>query len=260
MTGFPLLTSEGVAVFILIFLRIGAIVVMIPVFGDRAVPARVKAGLSLVIVLILYPLIRFPLPGGYLDDIFTMVAGMLGEILIGVLIGFAARCIFAAIQSAGEMAGIQIGFSMANVIDPLGSTQISIISEFLYLMGMLVFLIVDAHHIFLVSLAETYQYVPPLGFGFSGELMQLLTGMTAKLFLTAVKLSAPIIAVVLLINIGLAVIARTVPQINVFIIGFPIQVAAGLFFLGLTAPIFGKMTAQLFLRLQTELMALLKAM
>ncbi|HON23982.1 MAG TPA: flagellar biosynthetic protein FliR, partial [Syntrophales bacterium] len=72
--------------------------------------------------------------------------------------------------------------------------------------------------------------------------------------------SAPVMAVVLLINIGLAVIARTVPQINVFIIGFPIQIAAGLIFLGLTAPIFGKMAAQLFLRLQTELPALLKLM
>ena len=90
--------------------------------------------------------------------------------------------------------------------------------------------------------------------------MQVLTGMTTKLFLTAVKLSAPVISVVLLINIGLAVIARTVPQINVFIIGFPIQVAAGLFFLGLTAPIFGKMVAQLFLRLQTELTVLLRVM
>jgi flagellar biosynthetic protein FliR len=260
MTGFPLLTLESVAVFILIFLRIGAIVIMIPVFGDRAVPARVKAGLSLVIALILYPLIRFPLPDGYLDDMFRMAAGMFGEILVGVLIGFAARCIFAAIQAAGEMAGIQIGFSMANVVDPLGSAQISVISEFLYLMGMLVFLTVDAHHIFLAALAETYRSVPPFGFVFSGELMQVLTGMTTKLFLTAVKLSAPVISVVLLINIGLAVIARTVPQINVFIIGFPIQVAAGLFFLGLTAPIFGKMVAQLFLRLQTELTVLLRVM
>jgi flagellar biosynthetic protein FliR len=260
MTAFPILTLESVAVFILIFLRTGAIVVMIPVFGDRAVPARVKAGLSLVIALILYPLIRFPLPDGYLNDVITMSVGMLGEILIGVLIGFTARCIFAAIQAAGEMAGIQIGFSMANVIDPVGSVQISVISEFLYLMGMLIFLIVDAHHIFLAALAETYQYVPPGGFAFSGGLMQILTGMTAKVFLTAVKLSAPVMAVVLLINIGLAVIARTVPQINVFIIGFPIQIAAGLIFLGLTAPIFGKMAAQLFLRLQTELPALLKLM
>jgi len=260
MPGFPVLSFEQTAVFLLIFLRVGAILVMIPVFGDRTVPNRVKATLGLVVALLLYPLIKFELPPAYQDNLIVMIAGMAGELFVGILIGFTARCIFAAIQSAGEMAGIQIGFSMANIIDPLSSMQVSIIAEFLYLLGMLVFLVVDAHHIFLASLVESYQRIPPLEFNFSGPLAQLLTTMTGNLFLIAIKLSAPVVAVVLLINIGLAVIARTVPQINVFIIGFPLQIAVGLFFLGAMAPIFVKMAGRLFLQLQDELTMLFKLM
>ncbi len=260
MAGFPVLTFEQVGVFLLIFLRIGAIFVMLPIFGERSVPAPVKATLSLVLTAMLYPFIRFPLPESYLDNLFMMVMAMGGEIFIGVLIGFTARCLFAALQSAGEMAGIQIGFSMANVIDPLSSMQVSIIGEFLYLVGLLVFLAVDAHHIFLSVLAESYQRIQPLGFAFSGPLMQLLIDLTKNIFLVAVKICAPLIAVALLVNVGLGVIARTVPQINVFIIGFPLQIAAGLFFLGLMAPIFVKMTGRLFLHLQSDLAALFKVM
>jgi len=260
VAGLPALTFEQIAVFLLIFLRIGAILVMIPIIGDRAVPVRVKATLSLTLALVLYPLIRFPLPEAYRSDIVQMVIGMAGEVLIGVLIGFAARCLFAALQAAGEMAGIQIGFSMANVIDPLSSMQVSIIGEFLYLVGLLIFLAVDAHHIFLAVLTESYERIEPLGFAFSGPLLQLLIDFTTNIFLIAAKICAPLIAVALLVNVGLGVIARTVPQINVFIVGFPLQIAAGLFFLGLMAPMFVKMAGRLFLHLQADLAALFKVM
>lgn len=235
-------------------------VVMIPVFGDRVVPVMVKAGLSLLLSLILYPLLNIPIPPQFMTNTFMTVMGMAGEVLIGILMGFAVRCIFAAVQAAGEMVGVQLGVSMANVFDPLSSIPVSIISEFLYLMALLVFIQIDAHHILLAALADSFHHIPPFAFAVKGGLMKLLLKLTADVFWIAVKLSAPIIAVAVLINIALAVIARTVPQINIFIVGFPIQIAVGLIFLGLAAPFFVMMLDRLFLGLPAELRALYSLM
>ncbi|HON99414.1 MAG TPA: flagellar biosynthetic protein FliR [Syntrophales bacterium] len=253
---FPIVTPEQVSAFILIFLRVTTILVMIPVFGDRAVPARVKGGLGILVTLILYPLIRIEVPDLFTADLFFLATAMSQEVLIGILIGFACRCLFMAIQAAGELTGLQIGLSMANIFDPLTSVQITIVSEFLYLMGALVFLMVDGHHIFLAALRDSYQYLPPFTLSLKGSLMTMLLRLTADVFRIALQLSAPVLAVAVLINVSLGVIARTVPQINVFIVGFPLQIAVGLIFLGLGIPLFVRLTGQLFLGLQKELRVL----
>jgi flagellar biosynthetic protein FliR len=256
----PFLSAEHVEAFILVLLRVSAIIVTIPVISDTSVPVQIKAALSILITLIIFPLVlqSIPQPANY--QVLILMYRMAGEVMIGVIIGFAARLVFAGIQMAGDMIGFQMGLSVANIIDPMTSQQVSIIAELQYLMAMLVFLAVDAHHIFFSAIIQSYSILNPLTFHFSGQLMQSIFEFSQEMFVIAVKLGAPLMAVMLFTNVGLGIIARTVPQMNIFIVGFPLQIAIGLIFLGLTAPLFVKITQGLFTGLEVKIGSLLRLM
>ena len=259
--GEPVLNIEYILIFTLVFLRIGAMLVMIPVMGEGSVPLRVKAGLALLISLLVFPMIRAEIPHLQADsEILAVAFAMAGEVLIGVIIGFAAKIVFAGIQFAGDMIGIQMGFSIVNVIDPLSSTQVSVMSEFQYLVAMLVYLSIDAHHTFIYAMIDSYRVISPFDYHFSGSLIQSLIMFSTGLFVIAVKISAPVMAVLLFTNVSLGVVARTVPQINVFIVGMPLQIAVGLIIFGLTIPLFVMLVQRALHSLSAEVYILLRLM
>jgi flagellar biosynthesis protein FliR len=252
----PLITPELASAFILVLVRVGAVIMMSPLFGDASVPATVKWGLSILITLLLFPLVRAGIPPMKDLALLPMILGIAGELMIGVIIGFAARFIFAGIQLAGDLLGFQMGFSVASVIDPTSSTQVSVIAEFQYLLSLLLFLAVNGHHVFISGIADSYQAVPPLSFHFSNSLLQAMVGLSKDVFVIAIKISAPVTAVLLFTNVAMGLLARTVPQMNVFMVSFPLQIAVGLLFIGLMAPVFVKVSQYLFLSLprQTEML------
>ena len=255
----PNMSAEQVEILVLIFLRVSAMIVTIPIVGDSVVPFRVKGGLSLLITLLLFPIV--PTAAWKLSsDIFSMVFRMAGEIMIGVMVGFTSRLIFDGIQLAGQLIGFQMGFSIVNVIDPINNEQVSIISQFQYLVAVLIFLVMNGHHIFLYAIGESFRILPPLGFHFSGELMQLILGFVKNMLEVAIKTGAPIIAVLLFMSVGLGLVARTVPQINIFIVGFPLQIAIGLIGIGLTLPVFLRVVESYFSNLEGEIISLLRLM
>jgi flagellar biosynthetic protein FliR len=259
--GTPVLNIEYILAFTLVFLRISAMLALMPVIGETAVPIRVKAGLALLIALLVFPAIRMENPSLKTDaDIVAVGLAMIGEVLIGVTIGFAIRIIFAGIQFAGNMIGLQMGLAIANVFDPVSSSQVSIMAEFQYLFAMLVYLAVDAHHLFIYAIVDSYRFVAPFGFQFSESLMQLIVLFSKGLFVTAVKICAPVMAVLLFSNVALGVVARTVPQINIFIVGMPLQIAMGLIILGLTIPFFVTAVQRALHSLNTDIQTLLRLM
>jgi flagellar biosynthetic protein FliR len=262
MTGMPMIHAEQVLLFTFLFLRIGAILIMIPIMGERSVPLRVKGGLAILISLLLLPTVRITLPAQSESEaeIFLLAIAMCSEVLIGIVIGFAAKIIFSGIQFAGQMIGIQIGFSIVNVIDPISSAQVSVISEFQYLVALLIYLAVDAHHMFIVAIADSYRFVAPFAYHFSGSLIQHILVISKELFVTAIKICAPVMAVLFFTNVALGVVARTVPQINIFIVGFPLQIAIGLTILALISPFFAKVVQGLFAGMQSEVNLLLRLM
>ena len=259
---FPLFPPEAILLFILLFLRVSAMVIVIPVLGDTASsPARVKAGLVILISFLIFPTLLADSPPIQTDwGLFTLAFAMAGEIMVGVIIGFTARFIFAGIQLAGEINGIQMGFAMANVFDPVSRINTSSISNFQYRIALLVYLAVDGHHIFIMAIADSFQILPPLGMHFSPSLMKLLLTYSSAIFVTAVKVSAPIMAVLLFLNVALGIVARTVPQINVFIVGLPIQMATGLIIFGLTAPLFAQFIQRAISGLPNQIRAVLQLM
>jgi flagellar biosynthesis protein FliR len=259
--GIPLLDPEQVVAVVFVFLRIGAMLVMIPVIGEASVPVRVKGGLAILITLLVYPVVRPDIPAWSLQtDTLGIAWAILGEILIGVFLGFAAKLVFAGIRFGGGMIGMQMGFAIVNVIDPATRTQSSIIAEFQYMVAVLVYLIVDAHHLLILAITESYRFIPPTGFHFSGALMEAVITFSQAIFVTAVKISAPIMAVLLFTNVALGIVARTVPQINIFIVGFPLQIAVGLVFLGLTVPVVVILTQRVLAGLSGQIQVLLRLM
>ncbi|MEA3486383.1 MAG: flagellar biosynthetic protein FliR [Thermodesulfobacteriota bacterium] len=253
----PQITSEQIETFIFAFLRVSAIVAVMPILGNRTVPVRVKGGLSIMIAFIIFPFVdihALPL------KILPLSLRMAGEVMVGITMGLAGRLIFAGVQLAGQLAGFQMGFAIVNVFDPITSAQVSIVAQFQYLFAMLIFLAVDGHHLFLYAIAESYRILPPLGFHFSGELTQSIVELSKDIFIIAIKIGAPVIAALLMTSIGFGLIARTVPQINILIVGFPIKIAVGLIGIGLALPVVARIMGSIFLNFGDRLSLLLRLM
>lgn len=253
----PSITQEQIETFIFVLLRVSAIVATMPILGNRNVPVRIKGGLSLMIVFLVFPFVKITAPP---VAILSLVLAMIGEVMIGIIMGFAGRLVFSGIQMAGQMIGLQMGFAIVNVYDPVSSSQVSIISQFLNLVAILVFLAVNGHHVFLYGLAESYRIVAPLDFHFNGELIRQIIALSKDIFIVAIKTGAPVIAILLMITIGFGLIARTVPQINILIAGFPIKIGMGLIGIGLALPVFARMMGSSFLKLGEHLKLLLYLM
>ncbi len=253
----PNITAEQIETFIFVFLRVGAIVVTMPIFGSGSSPARIKAGLSLMIAVLIFPFVELQAPP---PEILPLVLRMVGEVMIGIIIGFAGSLIFAGVQLAGQLAGFQMGFAIVNVFDPVTSAQVSITAQFQYLLAVLVFLAVDGHHIFLSAIAESYRLVFPLDFHFSGELAQAIVELAKDVFIIAIKVGAPAVTALLMIDIGFGLIARTVPQMNILIVGFPVKIAVGLIGIGLALPLVARMMGSIFLGFGGRLHDLLRLM
>jgi len=233
--------------------------IFIPVFDSKNIPALFKVGMSFVITAILFPVLELNnIP--FITEAIPLVIRITGEIILGVLIGFSVKLTFAGIQLAGQLIGFQMGFAIANVIDPITSSQASIISMFMNIIAMLMFLTVNAHHWFLRALVESFHMVPPFGFQFNGSLMEQLTTFAGDMFVIAIKVGAPVIAALLLTTVALGLIARTVPQMNIFIVAMPIKIVVGLLFLGLSLPFLSSLFKQIFTDIVKNIFFLLKAM
>jgi flagellar biosynthetic protein FliR len=224
--------------FTLILMRVSPIVFLMPLWGTRQVPNVVKAGLALLIGLILLPVVTVELrdfPRAPAE--FAYLIGT--ELMLGFILGLSVKLIFAGIQLAGESASYQMGLAMANILDPQSNTSTTLVAEFAYLFALLIFLMIDGHHWFLRALAQSFSLIPPGGLHLQSALLPHFSRLSAEMFVIAVKLIAPIMAVLLLTQIALGLVAKMVPQINVLMTSFPLTIGLGLFFFGLSLDLFG---------------------
>ena len=178
-------------VFLLILLRVSAVLAAAPIFGHRSFLARAKLGLALMVTFIVFPLVigqGFEPPVGIWSYVFMMVR----EIIMGLILGFAVLLVFVGIQFAGQLAGLQMGFGIVNVIDPQSSNQISILGQFLNILAILMVLTLNGHHMILNGLVHSFQLVPLGGVEFNVPVMEKLMELSAEVFIIAVKISAPI--------------------------------------------------------------------
>jgi flagellar biosynthesis protein FliR len=229
---FPMETLEQMQGFFWVFLRVSILFFLLPLFGATGIPSLWKIGLSAVISLVLTPVI--PAPQVLPQSVPDVMAGVVSEAILGLSLAFGARVLIASVQLAGQFMGFQMGFSMARAIDPQDGAQSTSLSQFLYIFMVLLFLIMDGHHLFIAALAKSFYLVPPCMFVPRPALAQLLIQTGGQMFLVALKISAPILIALFLVNLCLGIVARTVPQVNILMIGFPLNIGVGLILFGLT--------------------------
>jgi flagellar biosynthetic protein FliR len=246
-------------IFFLIFLRVGAIMMFIPVFDSRNIPVLFKAGLAFSVSLLLFPILKLDdIP--FINSAIPFGIGVIGEIMMGAIIGLSVKLIFAGIQLAGQLAGFQMGLAIANVMDPVTSAQVSIIAQLINIIAILIFLTINAHHMFLRALAESFRLIPPFNVQFSNSLIEQLISISGNMFIIAVKVGAPVIVSLLLTSAAFGLISRTVPQMNVFLVAIPLKIVVGLLFLAFALPYLLPYFRQLFNESGRDILLLLRAM
>jgi flagellar biosynthetic protein FliR len=209
--------------------------------------------------MVLFPIINLdPIP--FLTEVMPFGLGVIGEIILGVTIGLSVRLLFAGIQLAGQLAGFQMGLAIVNVMDPQTSAQVPILAQFNNLIAMMVFLAINAHHWFLRSLMESFRLVPPFNFTLNYSLVEHLMMLGGNMFIIALKIGAPIIATMLITSVALGLIARTVPQMHIFIVAMPLKILIGLLMLSLTAPYLSSFLHEVFRGLGRDIFLILKTM
>ncbi len=211
--------------FLLLFLRASFFIVFSPVVGSRSVPAVAKAGLSLFLaVAVISRQGNVPLPGTLL----WLVLDVARELMLGAAMGFAARIVFDGIQLGGQYVGYMMGLAIVNVMDPQSEASVPLISHFENLVAILVFLSVGGHFWFLWAFTDSLKVVPLEGLSMGVKWGLFLFNLGKTLFTIAIKVNAPIFVVLFLIQLVMAISARVVPQMNIFMVGFPLQIFVGL--------------------------------
>jgi flagellar biosynthetic protein FliR len=221
--------------FLLIFFRITSFFLIAPVFGTRSVPSTFKLGLSFFISLLVFQVIGVESQVAF-DEAFLIL--LIKEIGVGILLGFAASIFLYALQIAGGLIDLQMGFAIANVIDPQTGAQSPIMGNFKYLLAILVLLLSDGHHMLIRGILNSF-FLVPLDHWFlvdEGTITSFLIDMFVKSFVIAVQIAAPIVATLFLVDLALGLISRTVPQMNVFVVGLPLKILVSFAVLFISLP------------------------
>lgn len=231
LVGAEFLTPAGVSAAALISLRIGGLMWVAPVFSARVVPMRVRAALSVLMVVLLWQ----PPVGASVVQVTTVT--VLSELLIGLTLGLGAGIFIAAAQSAGDMLAVQMGLSGANVVDPMSQTQVPIVGQFLALFVTAMILATGGHLAILGALASSFDVLPVGGPVDYVEGIWAVVRLGGTMLWLGLRFAAPVVAALMISNAALGIMARAVPQLNVLVISFPVQIGVGLFVLAGALPL-----------------------
>lgn len=213
----------SLTVFLLIVARVSAFFVILPLFSHRAVPASHRIAFAVILSWMMYYTMDvepFEVNGDYLLLIIK-------EVMVGLFIGLLAYIIMSAVQIAGGFIDFQMGFAIANVIDPQTGAQSPLIGQFLNTLALLLLLALNGHHLLLDGVFYSYQFIPmELAWPAFGQenYVEFIMKTFAGIFAVAFQMSIPIVATLFLVDIALGITARTVPQLNIFVVGFPIKI------------------------------------
>lgn len=220
------------AAFMLTFARVGAMVMLLPGLGETNIPVRIKLSIALLLTLIILPLHR----ADYHIDMNSMAAllvMMVYEILIGIVLGATARVTLAALQVAGAVIAQQMGLGFVTSVDPTQGQQGVLIGNFLTLLGVTMLFATDSHYLVIAALNDSYRIFMPGEVMPSGDVAELATRAFSAAFKIGMQLAAPFLVFGLVFNVGLGVLARLMPQMQVYFVGVPLSILAGFLIFGL---------------------------
>jgi len=192
-------------------------------------PALIKAGFSLVLAIILFPVISIGDTG--FPNSLTAFAGLMTiELIVGMILGLMVMAVFEGVRIMGQVVGFETGFAIANVFDPQSGAQISLLANFAFFLSMVLFLLFNGHHILLHAVKESFDILPVGSMAMNPALVEKVLSVTGDMFVIALKIGGPAIAALLLTKVAFGLITKLIPQMNIMIVAFPVQIAVGLFF------------------------------
>ncbi len=222
-----LLTVQTVIAFLLILFRISGMIVSAPLLNNPSIPAQSKIGMALALSLILFPLHsnNLVVPTDLIQ--FTVLGFQ--EIVLGLLLGFAANLVFISLQMAGEFISVQMGLSISSALDPITGTQTPTIGQLFLYFAILIFLTLNIHHALILGVHHSFEWVPLGNFLSHGGLMtERFVRLSSEMFILALMVGVPVMGIMLLTEVALGFMAKVMPQMNIFMVGLPLKVAVGL--------------------------------
>lgn len=251
------LTGAQFETFLLVFFRVSSMLYIFPVFSAPQIPTMVRLGFGFIITLVLYkfvPIVHLS-PGVY-----ELGLAVVSQIVLGVIVGFIAALVFTGIQFAGELIDLQIGFAIANVLNPQTQQNITIIGEFQLAIATLVFLATDSHYFLIQGIAGSFTLVPLPFINLDPSVGANITLFFTQAFLIVFRIAAPVVAALFLTNVALAFMARVAPQMNVFVVGLPIQVGVGLIMMAISIPLLATVGPELFQTVAQQMDAVMRGL
>lgn len=251
------LTGAQFETFLLVFLRVTSMLLIFPVFSAPQIPQLVRLGLGLIISFIVFHTVPVVHLSG---DLYELAIAVASQLALGIIVGFVASMVFTGVQFAGELIDLQMGFAIANVLNPQTQQNITIIGEFQLAIATLVFLATDSHHFLIQGIAGSFNLVPlpfiRLDPGIAGNVAMFFT----QAFLIVFKIAAPVVVALFLTNVALAFMARVAPQMNVFVVGLPIQVGVGLIMMAISLPLMATVGPEIFQNVSREMDTIMRGM
>ena len=224
--------------FLLVLTRTSGIFFISPFLGSMNVSARIRAGAAIAIAVILFPVVVkesvVQAPATIMMFAFTVAK----EMFVGWLIGLVGYVTLSTVNLAGKVMDMQVGFAMVNMMDPTTQQQAGLIGTFLYNLTIIYFLITNGHHVILSALTESFRIIPLDSMVWNTSLPQFIVDLTAGIFLNGMKIAMPVTFAILLTNVGLGVLARTMPQMNIFVVGIPMQLMIGTSMISMVLPFY----------------------
>ncbi len=249
-------SADKIQLFLLISFRAAGLFITAPVIGHQYIPRTVKATLAITLALFLVPVVsKAPFP--VVDSIWLLAGLAAKEMLVGFIIGLFFALLFLAVKMGGSIIGYQIGLIIASVLDPEANSQVSLVGEFWNVLALLIFIALDGHHAIISAFSDSYALVPVGVFNFAGNAGDLIIKFTAYSFVIAIKVAAPIMITLFLTTVSLGVLARTVPQMNIFIVGLPLKIGIGFLAMAITLPLFRYMIEKLTYSLDSGIASIL---
>lgn len=231
--------------FILVLFRVGGLVFTSPIFGRKSVPSMVKIGFSAALAYLFF--VEIPATGiiSY-NSLLAFALVCISELLIGIALAFVTNTFFAVNYIAGQLIDMQIGFGLVNVYDPQNNTQIPMMGNLLNLIMLIVFFVVDGHHRLIQIVYITIEKIPIGNLLFSPNIGLAALEVFSMSFLLGIMVALPIIASALVMEIAFGALIRTVPQINMFVIGIPVKLFIGMVIMIFLIPLYVNFTDKIF--------------
>jgi len=237
--------------FLFILVRVTGIFIISPIFSRTNIPNILKICFSVLLSFVLLNTVGIDYVS---NNVLDFVIVIFKELIIGIYIGFIAYLFLVSLYVAGQIIDTQIGFGMVNVFDPQSNSQVPIIGTFYNILATLIFLTINGHHYLIKALISSYDYISIGQFIFTKNAIIQLIDILGNTFVIGFKISGPILATIFIVDVLLGILARTVPQMNVFVVGMPLKIITGLLILVISIPlifitfehIFNNMNEQIF--------------